>query len=204
MTIYIAHRQNAKKNLLRIKKDGLHGIEIDLRTDSKKIIITHDPFTKGLDFIKNIKLFKKYFLLIDIKSTGISRTISKILIKNKIKFLFLNLVPHEFIEMIKLGFSKYLFLRFSSYEGFNLNNKILKKVNWVWFDFFNNQSIKKKEYKYIKKYKKKICITSPDLLGKSSVTVLKLINYLNKNRIKVDMVCVKKKNIKLWKKHYFS
>ena len=136
MTIYIAHRQNTKKNLLEIKKNDFHGIEIDLRTDSRKIIIAHDPFKKGLDFIKNIKLFKNYFLLIDVKSTGISRKISKILIKNKIRFLFLNLISQEFIEMIKLGFSKHLFLRFSSYEKFNLNNKMLKKIKWVWFDFF--------------------------------------------------------------------
>ena len=203
MTIYIAHRQNTKKNLLEIKKNDFHGIEIDLRTDSRKIIIAHDPFKEGLDFIKNIKLFKNYFLLIDVKSTGISRTISKILVKNKIRFLFLNLISQEFAEMIKLGFSRHLFLRFSSYEEFNLNNKILKKINWVWFDFFNNVSIKKREYKYIKKYKKKICITSPDLLGKDSTAIIKLINHLNKNKIKIDMVCVKKNNIKIWKKHYF-
>ena len=55
MTIYIAHRRNTKKNLFEIKKNEFHGIEIDLRTDSRKIIIAHDPFKGGLDFIKNIK-----------------------------------------------------------------------------------------------------------------------------------------------------
>ena len=202
MTIYIAHRRNTKKKLFEIKKNEFHGIEIDLRTDSRKIIIAHDPFKKGLDFIKNIKLFKNYFLLIDVKSTGISRTISKILVKNKIRFLFLNLISQEFVEMIKLGFSRHLFLRFSSYEEFNLNNKILKKINWIWFDFFNNVPISKNQYKYIKRNKKKICITSPDLLGKSKTAILKLISHLNINKIEVDMVCVKKDNVKIWKKHY--
>ena len=75
--------------MFEIKKNEFHGIEIDLRTDSRKIIIAHDPFKKGLDFIKNIKLFKNYFLLIDVKSAGISRIISKILVKNKIRFLFM-------------------------------------------------------------------------------------------------------------------
>ena len=62
MTIYIAHRRNTKKNLFEIKKNDFYGIEIDLRTDSRKIIIAHDPFKGGLDFIKNIKLFKNYFM----------------------------------------------------------------------------------------------------------------------------------------------
>ena len=167
MTIYIAHRLNTKKKILKIKKFDFKGAEIDLRADSNNIIMTHDPFKKGLNFIKNIKLFKNYFLIIDIKSTGISKKIYKILIKKKMKFLFLNLISQEFVEMIKLGYSNHLFLRFSLYEKFDLNNKILKKINWIWFDFFNNVSISKNQYKYIKRNKKKICITSPDLLGKS-------------------------------------
>ena len=83
MTIFIAHRQNRQKNLLDIKKYFFNGLEIDLRSDSKKIIINHDPFKYGMDFVKHIKLFKNYFLIIDIKSTGIAKKISKILIKKK-------------------------------------------------------------------------------------------------------------------------
>ena len=202
MTIYIAHRLNTKKKILKIKKFDFKGAEIDLRADSNNIIMTHDPFKKGLNFIKNIKLFKNYFLIIDIKSTGISKKIYKILIKKKMKFLFLNLISQEFVEMIKLGYSNHLFLRFSLYEKFDLNNKILKKINWIWFDFFNNVPISKNQYKYIKRHKKKICITSPDLLGKSKTAILKLISHLNINKIEIDMVCVKKDNVKIWKKHY--
>ena len=183
MTIYIAHRLNTKKKILKIKKFDFKGAEIDLRADSNNIIMTHDPFKKGLNFIKNIKLFKNYFLIIDIKSTGISKKIYKILIKKKMKFLFLNLISQEFVEMIKLGYSNHLFLRFSLYEKFDLNNKILKKINWIWFDFFNNVPISKNQYKYIKRNKKKICITSPDLLGKSKTAILKLISHLNINII---------------------
>tara|TARA_B110000438_G_C15536336_1_gene530744 strand:+ start:136 stop:750 length:615 start_codon:yes stop_codon:yes gene_type:complete len=202
LTKYIIHRQNQKKDLLKINNLDSKGIEIDLRTDSKKIIVTHDPFTKGFDFIKNVKLFKNYFLIIDIKASGFAKIIAKILKKNKIKFLLLNLNAQEFVQMINLGFSKNLFIRFSSYENFNLNNKILKKIDWVWIDFFNNMSIKIDQYKYIKKNKKKICITSPDLLGKGSKAIINLILHLNKNKIKIDMVCTKKNNIKFWKKHY--
>ncbi len=88
MIIYIAHRQNKIKNIIKSNNSLFKGIEIDLRSDSKKIIVNHDPFKNGLDFIKNIKFFKKYFLLIDIKSSGISQKICKILRKKKLNFYF--------------------------------------------------------------------------------------------------------------------
>ena len=37
-----------------------------------------------------------------------------------------------------------------------------------------------------KSNKKKICITSPDLLGKSKTAILKLISHLNRNKIEID------------------
>ena len=59
-----------------------------------------------------------------------------------------------------------------------------------------------KDYNYIKKNKKKICITSPDLAGHKAKSIKEYIFYLNKNKIKADMVCVKVKNLKIWKKFY--
>ena len=68
--------------------------------------------------------------------------------------------------------------------------------------FFNEKFITIKEYNYIKKYKKNICLTSPDLIDDSKLKILKYIKYLNKNKIKIDMICTKKHNIKLWKEFY--
>ena len=48
MTIYVAHRQNNMKTLNRLNSINVNSIEIDLRSDSKEIIISHDPFNKGL------------------------------------------------------------------------------------------------------------------------------------------------------------
>ena len=202
MTIYVAHRQNTLKNLESLIDDNIKSIEIDLRTNKNKIIISHDPFLNGLEFIKNIKRLKNFFLIIDFKSTGFSEKVLKILIKEKINFLFLNLISSEQDYLIKKSYSKNLFLRFSSIEKPNLNIRYFKKIKWVWFDFFNGKLITIKEYNYIKKYKKNICLTSPDLIDNSKLKTLKYIKYLNKKKIKIDMVCTKRHNIKLWRKHY--
>tara|TARA_B100001564_G_scaffold279483_1_gene241686 strand:- start:64 stop:678 length:615 start_codon:yes stop_codon:yes gene_type:complete len=202
MTLYIAHRQNNLKNFNILKKLKFDGIEIDLRSSDKKIIINHDPFKKSLDFLKKIKNFKKIFLIIDIKSSGISFKIYKYLIGKKFKFLLLNLIQPEFFEMVNKGLSKNLFLRYSLYEKLNFTIKKINKIKWVWVDFFESYYIPKKDFKYLRRFKKKICLTSPDLVGKSKNEIRKYIKYLNKNSIKVDMVCVKQKNIGIWKKLY--
>jgi len=40
------------------------------------------------------------------------------------------------------------------------------------------------------------------LLGFKTSLIKKYIKHLKKNKIKVDMVCAKKKNINIWKKFY--
>lgn len=202
MTIYVAHRQNDPNVLGKLHSKNVDAIEIDLRSDSKEIIISHDPFKKGAIFNKNIKKFKNFLLIVDIKGTGFSEKIYNILKKNKIKFIFLNLIASETDYMINKSYSNNLFLRYSSFEKPKLDNKIFKKIKWVWLDYFQKQFISVREYKYIKKYKKKICLTSPDLIFKDINQTIKYIKYLNKNNIKLDMVCTKVNNIKIWKEMY--
>ena len=201
MVKYIAHRQN-KLTALDKLKNSFFGLELDIRSSSKNVILDHDPFKKGLDFFKNLNLLKKFFLLIDVKSSGISVKICNSLKRKNIKFLLLNLGHPELIEMINRGFAKNLFLRFSLYEKLDLSKKKLNQIKWVWVDFFESYKISSKEYSYLKKYKKKICLTSPDLVGLKEDSIRKYIKYLNNNKIKVDMVCVKQKNVKVWKKLY--
>ncbi len=202
MTIYVAHRQNDPKVLGKLHSKNINAIEIDLRSDSNEIIISHDPFKKGEVFNKNIKKFKDFLLIVDIKGTGFSERVYNILKKNNIEFLILNLIASETDYMINKSYSKNLFLRYSSFEKPILNNKIFKKIKWIWLDYFQKQFISVKEYKYIKKFKKKICLTSPDLIFKDINETIKYIKYLNKNNIKLDMVCTKLSNIKIWKELY--
>ena len=202
MVHYIAHRQNKLIKLQNLKKLSFSGVELDLRTFSKKIIFQHDPFKKGLDFFSNYRLLKNFFLIIDIKSSGISQKIINFLRKKKAKFLILNISSPELMEMINKRYEKNLFLRYSFFENIDFKEKKFRKINWIWIDFLNNYSISLKDYKYFKKNKKKICLTSPDLAGLNKKSVKKYIFYLNKNKIKADMVCVKQKNLILWKKYY--
>ena len=61
MVHYIAHRQNKLTKLQNLKKLSFSGIELDLRSFSKSIIFHHDPFKKGLDFLKIISYLRIFF-----------------------------------------------------------------------------------------------------------------------------------------------
>jgi hypothetical protein len=197
MVKIIAHRVNTLKNLTKLGND-IFGVETDLRYYKDKLILSHDPKAKGDNFNKFLKKTNKTIFL-NIKSSGILKNIIS-LVKNKNVF-FLDISFSEIDHLFKLNLSKKILLRFSCYENFDLSNKYMKKIKWIWFDYFNDLKISIKNYKYFKKYNKKICLVSPDLLGKKK-DILKYIKYLNKNKIIIDAVCVKQENIKIWKDYY--
>ena len=197
MVKIIAHRINTLKNLTKLDND-IFGVETDLRYYKDKLILSHEPNAKGDNFNKFLKKTNKTIFL-NIKSSGILKNIIR-LVKNKNVF-FLDISFSEIDLLFKLNLSKKILLRFSCYENFDLSNKYMKKIKWIWFDYFNDLKISIKDYKYFKKYNKKICLVSPDLLGKKK-DILKYIKYLNKNKIIIDAVCVKQENIKVWKDYY--
>ena len=199
MPIFIAHRINKVNDLLKVNpKDG---IETDIRDFNKKLVLSHNPYKNSEKFKKFIKFTKRRLIFLNIKSYGIIKDILKI-VKNKKNIYFLDLAFSEIDYLINKKLSDKIVLRFSIYEKFDLQKKYFKKIDWIWYDFFKNKYISKKEYLYLNKFKKKICIVSPELLNKSKQDVIKLIKHLNKNNINVDAICTKNKFIVVWKKYY--
>ena len=197
MVKIIAHRINSLKNLISLDND-IFGVETDLRYYKNKLILSHDVNINGEKFDHFLKKTNKTIFL-NIKSSGILKNIIK-LVKNK-NVYFLDISFSEIDFLFKLNLSKKILLRFSCYENFDLSNKYMKKIKWIWYDYFNDLKISIKHYKYFKKYNKKICLVSPDLVGKKK-DILKYIKYLNKNKIIIDAVCVKQENIEIWQNYY--
>ena len=59
-------------------------MEVDVRDYKNNLILNHDPFKKGENFIKYLKYFKHKFIIINIKSEGIETKVYKILKQKKI------------------------------------------------------------------------------------------------------------------------
>jgi hypothetical protein len=200
MAKYIIHRVNNKN---QIQKDyTIDGFECDINNYKKKLVMHHDLNKKGDTFKKFFfKIDKRQIVFLNIKSSGIiNQIINKI--KNKRNIFLLDISFSEIDFLLKKNLSKLIILRYSIYEKLNLKSKFFKKVIWVWVDFFQNKKIDFKTYKYIKKYKKKICLASPELLGGKKSAVINYVNYLNKNNIKEKAICTKKEFINAQKRNY--
>jgi len=194
--IFTSHRINTINKLKKTPK--CYGIEVDLRDYKKKIILSHDPFKSGDNFVEFLKEYDHKFLVLNIKSEGIESAIIKSLKKYKIKnYFFLDCSFPAMMNLIRKG-NKNVSVRVSDYEGFGTLKKIKYSAKWVWVDCFDYIPLNEKNYKLIKKYKLKICLVSPELHGKK-INNQKFIKLVKKKKIKIDMICTKEKFFKNWK-----
>ena len=65
------------------------GCEIDIRTDGSQLILNHDPFKKGDNFIDYLDEYQHGTLVLNIKETGIENDVLDEVKKEKIKSYFL-------------------------------------------------------------------------------------------------------------------
>ena len=85
----IAHRRNTIQELRNTPKN--FGVEIDIRSFGKKLILAHDPFLDGLDFLKWIEYYEHGSLILNVKEEGLETVLIKIMKEYNIKnFFFLD------------------------------------------------------------------------------------------------------------------
>jgi len=187
--IAIKHRVNTISNLK--KTHFKYGVEVDLRSNNKKIYLHHDPFKRGELFEKWIKFYKHKLIVLNVKEEGLVFKIIKILKKNKINNFFFH--DQTFSTLIKNMSKMKVSIRYSEYEELKKMDYLFKKIKWLWLDNFNDFKLSKKFYNYLKRKKVKICLVSPELVKKSRLKeVKKIILSLKKNKFKLDAVCTKK------------
>ena len=194
--IIVKHRVNNSKELKKLNND--YGVEIDLRSKSKTIYLHHDPYTKGELFSKWIKHYNHKLLVLNVKEEGLEEQILKILKKNKIKNFFFH--DQTFSTILKNMHKTNVSIRFSEYEGLKKMNILFNKIKWLWIDNFTEINLEKKFFLFLKKYKVKICIVSPELVKKDRIKEINnIIRKLKKNNLKIDAVCTKQP--KFWLKY---
>ena len=190
--IIIKHRVNTSKELKKINKD--FGVEIDLRSNNKKIYLHHDPFKKGELFSKWIKNFNHKLIVLNVKEEGLEDEILKILRRNKISKFFFH--DQTFSSMLKNMNKTKVSLRYSEFEELKKIDKLFSSIKWLWVDNFSEIKINKKFYLFLKNKRVKICLVSPELLNKNrSKEIKSIISNFKRNKLEIDAVCTKKPNL---------
>lgn len=189
--IIIQHRCNSIYELK--KTPNKYGIEIDIRTFGKKIILDHDPWNStGVDFNKWIKQYFHKILILNVKEDGLEKEILKIMKKNHIKnFFFLDQSFFSLIKTLKTNEERCA-LRISDYESFETAFNIKKKPRWVWLDCFEKTPLDIQKIRKLKKFHYKICIASPELHDlKRATEIEETIKKIKKINFYFDAVCTK-------------
>ena len=185
----IQHRRNTIELLNSTPKSM--GVEIDIRTYNKKLVIHHDPFLEGVDFEEWIKEYNHGTLILNVKEEGLEEEILEILSKFKIKkFFFLDQSFPFLIKTAKKGESRCA-IRVSEYESIETVLNLKNLVKWVWVDFFSKFPLNKDSFRKLKINKFNICLVSPELQGYNKNHIVTLKNILKKEEIKVEAVCTK-------------
>ena len=192
---FIAHRINTVKELIQVPKK--YGVEIDARDQYNNIILNHDPFKEGENIDVFLQNFQHDTLIINIKSEGIEYKIMEILSKYKINnYFFLDSSFPMIYKLSKKGIRNFA-LRLSEFESISDTFKFKRLVDWIWVDCFTKWSLPYKEYKSLSDLEYKICVVSPDLLGRE-LDISEYKRIIKKENISPSAICTKVQNIKKW------
>ena len=190
----IAHRINSINKLKNLNVNL--GVEVDIRSNEKNLIICHDPFSDYINFNDWLSFYNHGTLILNVKENGLEEELLKTMqfFKKKNFFILDQSFPY-LINTIKDG-EKRCAVRLSEYESINTVLSLKDKLSWVWIDFFTKFPVDFEIYKILKKHNFKLCIVSPELQGHPSSKCLDLKNYIKSNEMYFDAVCTKK--IKFW------
>ena len=190
----IVHRINSLKGLLKLSTN--YGVEIDIRSYGSKLILNHEPFKNGCNFIDYIENYKHGTLVLNIKESGIEDEVLKIVNSKSIKSYFLLDVEMPYLYFSSKRGNKNIAIRFSEYENIKTVEYFKKLVNWIWIDTVNTLPIKKEIMPIISNFKS--CIVCPERWGrKNDIKVYKKI--FSKLNYKPDAVMTSFECIDLWK-----
>jgi hypothetical protein len=199
MIIY-AHRgywiEKAEKNSLVAFKRAFNegfGVELDIRDYNEDLVISHGvPSASSLQLRDLFQLYSEYDnlpLALNIKADGLQDMLDSLIKQYEIEnyFVFDMSVP-EGLRYLQANMN--VFTRQSEYE---LEPSFYKMASGVWMDqFLNNWISKEAIYKHAK-YKKNICIVSPELHGRPIEN--QWAKYIEFQRIMGDkniMICTDK------------
>ena len=188
--IKVIHRINNINQLKIINKK--FGIEVDVRSYGKEIVVNHDPFIKSLNFSKWINFYDHKILFVNIKEVGIERTVLDILNLNGIKNFVLFDVSFPYLfKFLNLG-EKRIATRVSKYESINSTFNLNIKPKWIWIDLFEDKiPLNSENYNKLIKNNYKLILVSPELHGRSDQSIDIIKKQIERNQFKFNAVCTK-------------
>jgi hypothetical protein len=193
--IIFAHRINTINEMKALPDDI--GAEIDVRDYRDCLVAAHDAFVGGELFEDVLSVANQRQLIINVKSEGIENEVIRILTEYNIdNYFLLDCSFPAIVKLCKQGIGK-IALRYSEFEGMDTLVNMKGAAEWVWVDCFSKNPFELNNFIKIKNLGYKICLVSPDLLGRPE-QISHMVDWLKLKNYSPDAVCVKSMNIKHW------
>ena len=191
----IIHRVNTIEELKQIPRK--YGCEIDIRTNGSKLILNHDPFTKGDDFIDYLDEYKNKTLVLNIKESGIEDTVLKEVRLRDIKSYFLLDVEFPYLYSASKKGERNIAVRFSEMEPIENLELFKDMIDWAWIDTINYLPITIGNSNILKNIK--TCLVCPSRWGRPG-DIDKIKQFLSTIDYEPNFVMTESKYLENWKK----
>jgi hypothetical protein len=170
-----------------------YGVEVDIRSWGKGLVIHHEPFEKGESFEKWLEFFNHKTLILNVKEEGLESRIIDLMSNYNIQdYFFLDQSFPFIIKTTSSGENKCA-VRVSEFESVETALSLSKKVEWAWIDCFTKFPLTVDDAMLLQEHGKfKLCFVSPELQGITNIDSIKeFISNIKLLGIKGDAVCTK-------------
>lgn len=187
----IAHRRNTLNELLATPTD--YGVEVDIRSFGERLVIHHDPFVEGEDFVTWIDHYRHGTLILNVKEEGLEQRLLGLMTKRRIEdFFFLDQSFPFLIKTARQG-ERRCAVRVSEYEHIATALTLAGKIDWVWVDCFTRFPLTAEDAERLRDAGLKLCLVSPELqqrTGEDEIPALRAL--LVERGIAAEAVCTKR------------
>jgi hypothetical protein len=160
--LLIAHRINTLEALGRVPRNL--GVEIDLRTDGRNIVLHHDPCHGGCLFSQYLEHYAHRFLILNIKEVGIEDRVVQMVEERGISAYFLLDVEFPYLYRAARRGLRNIAIRFSEDESIYTVQKYHHLLDWVWVDTMTTFPVDQQSVTTLKQFK--TCLVCPERWGR--------------------------------------
>ena len=191
MPMFFRHRVNTIDALENVPLG--QGIELDLRSDGDRVVVTHDPFTDGPTIEEFFPKVGPRPCIFNVKCEGIeARVLAEAARASITNFFFLDLSVPAAVKLWRQGETRFA-VRYSEYEPAEGVLAWKGRAAWVWVDCFSAWPADESAWARIAD-DFRVCLVSPELQGHGVDSIARFRAGLGARRW--DAACSKR--VDLW------
>ena len=190
----ISHRRNTLAELQATPSK--YGVEVDIRSQGKDLVIHHDPFVVGEPFEDWFRAYQHGTLILNVKEEGLEGRLIELMKSRGFEdYFFLDQSFPYLVKWSRAGEHRCA-VRVSEFESVETAMTLAGKVDWVWVDCFTRFPLTHEAAQQLQQAGFKLCLVSPELQGRDAATEIPaLIELLRQRGIVAEAVCTKRPDL---------